>query len=130
MFEVILTEDAPIPAGHYSQAIVYRDLVFVSGQLPVDPRQGSAVQATIEAQAEQALDNLEAILRQAGSDLNHVLKTTVYISDIEAWSRVNEVYARRFGAHKPARAVIPVGPLHDGYQIEIEAIAVRGDRES
>ncbi len=129
MFDIILTEDAPVPAGHYSQAIVYGDLIFVSGQLPVDPRQGTAAHATIEAQAEQALDNVEAILRQAGSDLDHVVKTTVYISDIEAWGRVNEVYARRFGAHKPARAVIPVGPLHHGYQIEIEAIAVRGSHE-
>ncbi len=130
MFETILTEDAPIPAGHYSQAVVYDDLIFISGQLPVDPRGGSAGQATIEAQAEQALNNLEAILNKAGSDLNHVLKTTVYIADIEAWGRVNEVYARRFGAHKPARAVIPVGALHHSYQVEIEAIAVRGEHES
>ncbi len=129
MFETILTEDAPIPAGHYSQAIVYGDLIFISGQLPVDPRGATTGQATIEAQAEQALDNLEAIVKKAGSDLNHVLKTTVYISDIEAWGRVNEVYARRFGPHKPARAVIPVGTLHHGYQIEIEAIAVRGEHE-
>lgn len=130
MFEVILTQDAPVPAGHYSQAIVYGDLIFVSGQLPVDPRQGTVEQATIEAQAEQALDNLEAILKQAGSDLDHVVKTTVYISDIEAWGRVNAAYARRFGAHKPARAVVPVGTLHHGYQVEIEAIAVRSKHES
>ncbi len=125
MIETILTEDAPIPAGHYAQAVVYGDLIFVSGQLPMDPQQGTVAHETIEGQAEQALDNLEAILKQAGSDLGHVLKTTVYVADMGAWGRVNEVYARRFGAHRPARAVIPAGTLHHGYQIEIEAIAVR-----
>jgi 2-iminobutanoate/2-iminopropanoate deaminase len=130
MIETVVTADAPIPAGHYAQAIAYGDLIFVSGQLPIDPQYGAAVQETIEAQVEQALDNVEAILEQAGSDFAHVVKVTLYISDMALWGRVNEVYARRFGAHKPARAVVPVGPLHHGYQVEIEAIAVRGKHET
>ena len=119
----ILTANAPPPAGHYAQAVVHNGLVFVSGQLPVDPRSAEAGIGSIEEQAEQALANLRAILQAAGSDLNCVIKTTVYVSDIALWSRVNAVYARFFGSHRPARAVIPVGELHHGFQIEIEAIA-------
>jgi 2-iminobutanoate/2-iminopropanoate deaminase len=125
MIHPILTDAAPIPSGHYTQAIAYGDLIFVAGQLPLDAKKGVVPRGSIEEQTERVLDNVQAILAQAGSDLNHVLKATVYISDIELWGRVNQVYARRFGAHKPARAVVPVGPLHYGYQIEIEVIAVR-----
>ena len=90
----VLTAAAPQPAGHYSQAIVYNGLVFVSGQLPVDPQSGEKCLGPIEEQAEQALKNLEAILEAAGSDLAHVLRTTVYVSDIQLWGRANAVYAQ------------------------------------
>lgn len=119
----VLTPDAPQPAGHYAQAIVHNELVFVSGQLPINPQSGEKTIGSIEEQAEQALDNVRAILQAAGSDLDCVLKTTVYISDIALWDRVNAVYARFFGQHRPARAVVPTRKLHDGFQIEIEAIA-------
>jgi len=122
--DFIHTSNAPEPAGHYSQAVVYGGLVYVSGQLPVDPRTGEKRVGTIEEQAEQVLRNLRAILVAAGSDLDRVLKTTVYISDIGLWARVNAVYARHFGDHRPARAVVPVKELHYGFQIEIEAVAV------
>ena len=120
----ISTPDAPEPAGHYSQAVVYNNIVYVSGQLPIDPKTGEKCIGSIEEQTEQALKNLAAILQAAGSDLNKVIKTTVYVSDIELWGRVNEVYSKFFGEHRPARAVVPVKDLHFGFQIEIEAIAV------
>jgi len=121
--KMISTPNAPKPAGHYSQAIVHNNLVYVSGQLPIDPESGEKRIGSIEEQTEQALKNLSEILKAAGSSLNQVIKTTVYISDIELWNRVNAVYARFFGEHRPARAVVPTRNLHFGFQIEIEAIA-------
>ena len=119
----IHTEDAPTPAGHYSQAVVYNGLVFVAGQLAIDPRTGEKMLGSIEEQTEQALKNVGEILKAAGSDLSRVLKMTVYVSDINLWGAVNEVYARVLGEHRPARAVIPTGELHHGFLIEIDAVA-------
>jgi 2-iminobutanoate/2-iminopropanoate deaminase len=119
----ILTPNAPQPAGHYSQAIVHNGLVYVAGQLPIVPATGEKKLGPIEEQAEQTLANVRAILQAAGSDFDRVLKMTVYIADIGLWGRVNEVYARMLGDHRPARAVVPVKDLHHGFQIEIEAIA-------
>ena len=119
----ISTPDAPSPAGHYSQAIVHGDVVYVSGQLPIDPQTGEKRAGSIEEQTEQALRNLAEILSAANSDLTQVVKTTVYISDIDLWDRVNAVYSRFFGEHRPARAVVPTRELHFGFKIEIEAIA-------
>ena len=121
--KVISTQNAPEPAGHYSQAIVHHNIVYVSGQLPIDPKTGEKRTGPIEEQTEQVLNNLSEILKAAGSNLNQVIKTTVYLSDIELWSRVDAVYARFFGEHRPARAVVPTRNLHFGFQIEIEAIA-------
>ena len=120
----ITLPNTPEPKGHYSSAVVHNGLIFVSGQLPRDAVSGSVETGAIEAQTELALRNVEAILLAAGSDLNHVLQMTIYISDIELWSRVNAVYARIFGEHKPARAIVPVKDLHFGTQIEIQAIAM------
>lgn len=119
----IQTPNAPKPGGHYSQAIVHNGLVFVSGQLSIDPNTGEKRIGTIEEQTEVALNNVAEILKAANSDLSHVLKMTVYVADIELWSAVNTVYARVMGEHRPARAVIPTGRLHYGFLIEIEAIA-------
>ncbi len=121
--KMISTSDAPAPAGHYSQAVVHGGLVFVSGQLAVDAATGRKFAGSIEQQTRIALENVAAILRAAGSDRDQVLKTTVYISDIELWGRVNEVYAEFFGGHRPARAVVPTRELHHGLLVEIEAIA-------
>lgn len=121
--KAVSTQQAPQPAGHYSQAIVHNGLVFVSGQLPIDPQTGEKRVGSIEEQTEQALRNVSAILKAAGSDINHVIKTTVYVSDIGLWDRVNAVYARFFGQHRPARAVVPTRNLHFGFQVEIEAVA-------
>jgi 2-iminobutanoate/2-iminopropanoate deaminase len=121
--EKIRIKDAPPPAGHYSHGIVHNGFVFVSGQLPVNPVTREVENGSIEAQTELALRNVEAVLHAAGSDLNHVLQMTVYISDIELWDRVNEVYARILGEHRPARAIVPVRDLHFDTKIEIQAIA-------
>jgi 2-iminobutanoate/2-iminopropanoate deaminase len=123
----IHTTDAPQPGGHYSQALVHNGLVFVSGQLSIDPQTGEKKLGSIEEQTEQALNNVAAILKAANSDLSQVLKMTVYVADIELWAAVNAVYARVMGDHRPARAVIPTGPLHYGFLIEIEAIAATYD---
>jgi len=119
----ISTQNAPAPAGHYSQAIIHDGIVYVSGQLPIDPQTGEKRVGSIEEQTEQALKNVFEILKAAGSGANKVIKTTVYISDIGLWGRVNTVYSRMFGEHRPARAVVPTRELHFGFQIEIEAIA-------
>lgn len=119
----ITTDRAPIPAGHYSQAVVHNGFVFVAGQLAFVPGQSEHRPGSIGEQTEQTLRNLEAILRAAGSDLDKVVQMTIYVSDIALWSEVNAVYARIMGDHRPARAIVPVKELHHGYQIEIQAIA-------
>lgn len=119
----IHTQNAPTPGGHYSQAVVYNGLVFVSGQLAIDPQTGEKKLGSIEEQTEQVLKNVAEILKAANSDLSRVLKMTVYISDISLWAAVNTVYARLMGEHRPARAVVPTRDLHYGFLIEIEAIA-------
>ena len=119
----INTPDAPQPAGHYSQATVYNGLVFVAGQLSIDPATGEKKLGSIEEQTEQALSNVHAILKAAGSDWNRVLKVNVSIADIELWEAFNRVYSRILGDNRPARAAIPCGKLHHGFLIEIEAIA-------
>ena len=124
MIQTILTPNAPKPAGHYSQATSWNDLIFVAGQLAIKP-DGTKVLGTIEEQTQQALENLKAIVEAAGSDLHHILKTTVYVTDIELWGRVNAVYSDFFGDAKPARAIVPTKNLHYGFLIEIEAIAVK-----
>ena len=124
--EAIATPNAPTAAGHYSQAIVHNGVVYVAGQLPIDPNDRNRPVGSIEEQTERTLRNVEAILIAAGSGLNRVLQMTIYISDIELWGGVNVAYARVMGGHKPARAVVPVKDLHYGYQIEIQAIAATG----
>ena len=119
----VTTSNAPKPAGHYAQGVVHNGLVYVSGQLPIDPHSGEKRDGSIEEQAEQALKNLSAVLEAAGSGIERVLKTTVYVSDITLWDRVDVVYGRFFGKHRPARAVVPTRDLHYGFQVEIEAIA-------
>ena len=119
----IHTPTAPAPAGHYSQAIVHGGLVFVAGQLPIDPAQPEQAVGSIEEQTEQVLRNVGAILQAAGSGLDRVVQMTIYISDMSLWGRVNAVYTRVMGDHRPARAVVPTRDLHYGYQIEIQAIA-------
>ena len=121
--KVIQPADQPIPKGHYSPAVVHNGLVYVSGQLPMDLKTREPFAGSIEEQTELALRNVEAVLKEAGSDLNQVVQMTIYISDIGLWGKVNETYARVLGDHRPARAVIPVKDLHFDTKIEIAAIA-------
>lgn len=119
----ISTDKAPSPAGHYSQAVIHDGLIYVSGQLPIDPISGKPRVGPIEEQARLAIGNLASILEAAGSGLSQVLKTTVYVSDVELWGQVNAVYGECFGQHRPARAVVPTRDLHFGCQVEIDAVA-------
>ena len=119
----ILTDKAPAPAGHYSQAISHNGLVFVSGQLPIDPATGRVVERSIEPQARQVIANIGEILKASGSGLDKILKATIYIPDSSYWPEINRVYAECMGEHKPARAVIPCGDLHYGVLLEMEVIA-------
>jgi reactive intermediate/imine deaminase len=110
---------------HYSPFAIGGGLVFVSGQLPLRPgRDTSLADSPFKAQAEQALRNLKTVLEGAGAELAQVIKTTVYLSDIADWDELDEVYGQFFGATRPARSVVPTGPLHFGFRIEIEAIAL------
>ncbi|HXM35643.1 MAG TPA: Rid family detoxifying hydrolase [Pyrinomonadaceae bacterium] len=117
------TENAPAPGGHYSQAVVCNGLVYVAGQLSIEPQTGEKKLGSIAEQTEQVLKNVGEILKAANSDLSRVLTMTVYISDISLWGAMNEVYARVMDQHRPARAVIPVRELHYGFLIEVDAIA-------
>lgn len=119
----IQTAQAPTPAGHYSQATVHNGVVYVAGQLAIDPATGARMLGSIEEQTERTLRNVEAILLAAGSDFAHVLKMTVYVADISLWAAVNETYARILGPHRPARAIVPTRDLHHGFLVEIDAIA-------
>ena len=123
----IETPHAPHPAGHYAQAVVNGGLVFVAGQLPIDPSDPQRPPGDVEEQTERALRNVEAILSAAGSGLDRLLSVTVYVADISLWQRVNAAYGRVLGAHRPARAVVPVTQLHHGYLVEIQAVAATRD---
>src|SRR3954470_11034573 len=103
MIVPVSTSQAPTPAGHYAQGLVHNGVVYVAGQLPIDPATGQKKLGSMEEQAEQTLRNVAAILEAAGSGLGHVLKLTVYIADMGQGGTVNAVCARVFGAHKPAR---------------------------
>ena len=109
--------------AHYSSAVVHEGIVYVSGQLPMDPDKGAPVEGSIEVQTRQALQNLQDVLHAAGTSKEKVLRTTAYLQDVSLWGRVNEVYAEFFGNHRPARTVVPTTELHYGCLIEIDAIA-------
>jgi len=123
---VVGTETAPAPfqGAPYSQAIVANGLVFVSGQLALRPDHGEIVGESIQEQTEQVFANLQAILDAAGSGLDRLVKTTVYLTDLSDFAGMNEVYARHVGEQPPARATIEVSALPSGAKVEIEAIAL------
>jgi 2-iminobutanoate/2-iminopropanoate deaminase len=120
----ISTPDAPAPAGHYAQGVRHGGFIFVAGQLPLDPVTRALVApGDAAAQTERALRNVAAILEAGGSGLSQVVSLTVYVTGVEHWKAVNETCARLFGAHRPARAVVPAGELRHGCLVEIQAIA-------
>lgn len=119
----VFTRRAPVPAGHYEQGWVCGQAVFVSGQLPINPDTQEHITGPASEQALQCLKNVRAVLAEAGSDVDRVLKVTVFVSDIALWDEINDVYAGFFGTHKPARSVVPCGALHHSFKVEIEASA-------
>ncbi len=122
MPEVVSTLNAPQAIGPYSQAIKHGGLVFVSGQIPLNP-QGELVEGDIKVQTRQVLTNLQSILKAAGTDFNNVLKTTVFLKDMAEFAQMNEVYAEFFPTHKPARATVQVARLPRDVSVEIEVVA-------
>lgn len=124
---VVRTEAAPAPfqGAPYSQAIVANGLVFVAGQVGLRPDHGELVGDGIAEQTEQAFDNIEAILQEAGSGLDRIVKTTVFLDDFDDFAAMNEVYGHRIGESPPARSTVEVAKLPSGAKVEIEAIAVR-----
>jgi 2-iminobutanoate/2-iminopropanoate deaminase len=124
MQTTIQTDSAPAPIGPYSQAIRTNDLIFVSGQIPVNPERGTLVEGDAEIQARQALKNLGAILTAAGSDFSKVVKTTLYLIDLKDFPAVNRVYEEFLGDVKPARATVQVARLPMDARIEIDAVAL------
>ena len=119
------SDRAPPVYGPYSQTMTVGDLIYTSGQIPIDPTTLEVVAGGIEEQASQAIANLRAVLQSAGSDLDRVVKTTVFLVDLADFAGLNAVYARAFGDHRPARSTVGVASLPRGVRIEIEAVAVR-----
>lgn len=127
MKDIISTTNAPRAIGPYSQAIVFNGLVFLSGQIPLDPTTNQLVEDGIEAQTERVLANLRAVLEAAGSSLAHVVKTTVFLKDMGEFPQVNEVYARFFTGNPPARSTVEVSRLPRDVRVEIDCIAAIKD---
>ncbi|KMP11601.1 dfrA [Candidatus Nitromaritima sp. SCGC AAA799-C22] len=121
---IIITDRAPAAIGPYSQAVRVGDFLYTSGQIALDPATGEMLSGEIEQETEQTLKNIEAILEADGLDLNHVVKTTVYLADLDHFVRMNQVYETFFSANKPARACVQVAALPKGAKVEIDAIAV------
>jgi 2-iminobutanoate/2-iminopropanoate deaminase len=124
--QAVSTDKAPKAIGPYSQGLRAGNLLFVSGQIPLDPANGAVVGATIEEQTERVLRNVAGVVEAAGLTLGHVARTTVFLKDIGEFPRMNEVYALFFGDHRPARSTVEVSNLPKGVKIEIDAIAVAG----
>ena len=124
MRQVISAPDAPKAMGAYSPAIKAGNLLFVSGQIPIDPASGELVTGDIAAQTEQAMRNVGALLRAAGGGFEHVVRTTVFLADMDEFAAMNEVYSRHVAAPPPARATVQVARLPRGVKIEVDAIAV------
>jgi 2-iminobutanoate/2-iminopropanoate deaminase len=122
--EIIQTEHAPRAIGPYSQAIKANGLVFASGQIPTDPQTGQFVPGGIQEQTEQALKNLAAVLEAAGSSLDRIVKTTVFLADMNEFSAMNEIYGKFFSENPPARTTVEAARLPRDARVEIEAIAL------
>ena len=122
---VVATDAAPKAIGPYSQAIISDGLVFSAGQVALDPKTAELVGKTTAEQTEQVFANLKAVLAAAGTSLGNVVKTTVYLADMADFAQMNEVYARHFGTHKPARSTVQAAGLPKNARVEIDVIAVK-----
>jgi 2-iminobutanoate/2-iminopropanoate deaminase len=124
MKTVIATAEAPEPVGPYSQAIEMKGLLFLSGQIPLNPHTGQLVTGSVQEQTAQVLENLGAVLRAAGLSMEDVVKTTVFLKDLAEFQQMNEAYGRYFGANPPARSTVEVARLPRDVRVEIDAIAL------
>ncbi len=124
--KTLSTPNAPAAIGPYSQGVSSQGFVFLSGQIPLDPATGKLVEGDIAAQTERVLENLKAVLESGGSSLQQVVKTTVYLKDMNEFAPMNEVYARYFSEHPPARATVEVARLPRDVRVEIDCIAAAG----
>jgi 2-iminobutanoate/2-iminopropanoate deaminase len=122
--EIVATDKAPKAIGPYSQAVRAGGLVFLSGQIPLDPATGQLVPGDVQVQTERVIENLKAVLEAAGSSLDRVVKTTVFLKDMNDFAAMNEVYARYFGKTVPARATVQAARLPKDVSVEIDAIAL------
>jgi 2-iminobutanoate/2-iminopropanoate deaminase len=127
MKKIVSTKDAPAAVGPYSQAIRSGSLLFCAGQIPLDPESGQIVSGDISAQTKRVLDNVSAILRAENLNFGHVVKTTIFLTDMGDFQTVNEIYATYFRDNPPARSTVQVSALPKGAQVEIEVIAVAND---
>lgn len=123
---IVATDGAPKAIGPYSQAVTTNGMVYTAGQIALDPKTGEVVGKTVAEQTEQVMRNLAAVLAAAGSGLENVVKTTVYLADMADFPAMNEVYAKHLGSHKPARSTVQAAGLPKGVRVEIDAIAVKG----
>ena len=123
--KIILTDKAPAPIGPYSQAVSVGDLVFLSGQIPLDPTSGELVDPDIETATRRVLDNIRAVLESEGLTFRHVVKTTVFMKDLSLFPRMNAVYATAFPENPPARSTVQAAALPKGVSVEIEVVASR-----
>ncbi|MEO0454053.1 MAG: RidA family protein [Verrucomicrobiota bacterium] len=123
--EFIQTDQAPAAVGPYSQAVQAGGFLYVSGQIPLMPQSGECPEG-IEAQTQQVLKNLEAVIQEAGAQLKDVVKTTIFLTDLGQFTTVNGIYAEAFGNHRPARATVEVSALPKGVEVEIEAVVYLG----
>ncbi|ABO49154.1 endoribonuclease L-PSP [Desulforamulus reducens MI-1] len=122
--EIISTDKAPAAIGPYSQAVKVGNLMFISGQIPIDPTTGNVVEGDVQAQTRQCIKNLQAICEEAGSSLKDVVKTSVFVKDMNQFAKVNETYGEFFNEEAPARACVEISCLPKNVQVEIEAIVL------
>mgnify|MGYP001397333000 CR=1 FL=1 len=125
MKEVINSKNAPAPIGPYSQAVRHNGVLYVSGQIAIDPATGEMDDVTIEVETERVMQNLKAVLHQAGLDFSHVLKCSIFLSNMQHFTQVNEVYARYFDVNPPARETVAVKTLPKNVNVEISCIAAK-----
>jgi 2-iminobutanoate/2-iminopropanoate deaminase len=123
--QIISTEQAPKAIGPYSQAVVAGNLVFTSGQIPLDPKTQQLVEGDIKAQTERVMQNLAAVLEAAGVEFSDVVKASIFVADLADFAAVNEIYGKRFPANPPARSTVQVAALPKGARVEIDLVAIK-----
>lgn len=125
MKKIILTKDAPAPVGPYSQAVLFGDMLFCSGQIAIDPKNNEVMKGDIQSQSKLVMDNIGAVLKASGMHYQNIIKTTIFLTDMNDFTKVNEIYAQFFKENPPARSTIAVAGLPKGVNVEIEVIAHR-----